>query len=193
MKEPILYRVVRPLLKGLIHVVYRPKMIGLENIPSEGAVILAGNHTHNFDCLLLIASTKRCIHFLAKDSLYKGWKKIIFKNMGIIPVNRRIHDKSVIPASEAILKKDGVIGIFPEGTFNHTEDIVMPFKIGAVKIASDMKCPIIPFAIVGEFKPFKNGLAICFGEPIFVKKDLETENKRLMNIVSNHILECKEK
>lgn len=193
MKDPKFYKFVRPLLKGFMKFVYRPKMIGLENIPEDGAVVLAGNHTNNFDCLLLIASTKRCIHFLAKDSLYQGWKKIIFKNMGIIPVNRKIHDKSVIPAAKKVLEKNSVVGIFPEGTFNRTEDIVMPFKMGAVKIASDINCPIVPFAIIGEYKPFKKGLTICFSTPLQIGENLEKENKKLMKIVSKHIIECKEK
>lgn len=192
MKEPKLYKVVRPILKVFMKIAYKPKMSGLENIPREGPVILAGNHTNNFDCLLLIASTKRCIHFLAKDSLYQGWKKVIFKHMGIIPVNRKIHDKSVIPAAEKVLKQNGIVGIFPEGTFNRTKDVVMPFKIGAVKIASDMSCPIVPFAIVGKYKPFKKGLRIFFGKPLQISHDLEYENKRLMNTVSKHIIECKE-
>ena len=75
MKDPIFYKLVRPIVKGLIYLLYRPKIIGKENIPKNGSIILAGNHTNNFDCLLLISSTKRCIHFLAKDSLYKGIKK----------------------------------------------------------------------------------------------------------------------
>ncbi len=155
--------------------------------------MLAGNHTNNFDCLLLIASTKRCIHFLAKDSLYKGWKKPIFKHMGIIPVNRKIHDKSVIPKAKEVLSTQGVVGIFPEGTFNQTDDIVMPFKIGAVKISSEIGCPIVPFAIVGKYQPFKKGLLISFGRPMDIGDDLEKENKRLMDEVSKHIIKYKEK
>ena len=49
--------------------------------------------------ILLISSTKRVIHFLAKDELMVGMKRIIFKNMGLIPVNRRIHDKKIMPGS----------------------------------------------------------------------------------------------
>jgi len=45
-------------------------------IPSKGKIILAGNHTNNFDSVLLLATTKRQIHFLAKDELTKGIKKI---------------------------------------------------------------------------------------------------------------------
>ena len=92
-KDPIFYKIVRPIITCFVKIAYRPKIIGKENIPKEGRIVIAGNHTNNFDCILLIASTKRCIHFLAKDSLYKGIKKPLFRNMGIIPVNRKIKDK----------------------------------------------------------------------------------------------------
>ena len=62
----------------------------------NGSVVLGGNHTSNLDCLLLISSTKRKIHFLAKDSLIKGKFGFIFKNMGIIPVNRSHFSRRII-------------------------------------------------------------------------------------------------
>ena len=77
--EPILYRITRPIINILFKIFFRPTYIGLENIPDKGSVVLAGNHTNNLDCILLITSTKRTIHFLAKDELLKGGKKIIFK------------------------------------------------------------------------------------------------------------------
>ena len=124
MKEPILYRIVRPIIKILFNFIFKPTYIGLENIPKEGKCILIGNHTSNLDCLLLISSTKRTIHFLAKDSLIKGFKKIFFQNMGIIPVNRKIHDKNALNSAIDILNENKVIGIFPEGTINKTKDIL---------------------------------------------------------------------
>ena len=86
MKESKLYKLLRPLIKIFTNIVYRPTYIGLENIPKNKRIIIAGNHTNNLDCILLMSSTKRCIHFLAKIELFKGFKKIIFSNMGLIPV-----------------------------------------------------------------------------------------------------------
>ncbi len=185
MKEPILYRILRPIINILIKVVFRPTYIGKEYIPKKGKIVLAGNHTNNLDCLLLISSTKRTIHFLAKDELTKGIKKILFNNMGIIPVNRRIHDKNALSKAIDTLNKDKVIGIFPEGTINKTKDIIMPFKIGAVKMANDTNTPIIPFIITGKYKIFNNKLKIEFLNPIKYKKieDLTTYNEELMNII----------
>ncbi len=193
MKEPIFYKVVRVIVKGFVTIMYRPTIIGKENIP-KGRVILAGNHTNNFDCLLLLASTKRCIHFLAKDSLYKGWKKLIFKNMAIIPVNRKIHDKSVFENANKVLNYEQVVGIFPEGTINRTDDIIMPFKIGTVKMASDTNSYVVPFIITGSYKIFNNNLKVVFEKPYKLDSaDLEKENEKLMKIVSNNIIKNRRK
>ena len=97
MKEPLFYRfIAKPLIVVLIRVFYRPKVIGIEKIPKTGRIILAGNHTNNLDSVMISAINKRVVHFLAKDSLLKGPQKIIFKHMGIIPVNRSVHDKDAL-------------------------------------------------------------------------------------------------
>ena len=189
MKDYKLYRILRPLINIIIKVVYRPTYIGLDNIPKDNKIILAGNHTNNLDCLLLISSTKRTIHFLAKDSLYKGIKKVLFKNMAIIPVNRKIHDKNALNNAIKVLNEDKVIGIFPEGTINKTKDIIMPFKIGAVKMASDTNSKLVPFIITGKYKIFNNNLKIEFLKPLSIpkEKDLTTYNKKLMNIIRENL------
>lgn len=145
MRKSWLYKILRPLIWILMRIVFRPKYIGLENLPKNGKVVVAGNHTSFLDCVLIISSTNRTVHFLAKDSLMKGkLKKWFFGNMGIIPVNRTIHDKGALHAAIEGLKAGEMIGIFPEGTINKTDDIIMPFKIGAVKMAYEADCEIVP-------------------------------------------------
>lgn len=186
LKEPILYKILRPLMKTYTKLIFHPKIVGLEFIPKTDSVILAGNHTSYNDWLPLISSTKRVVHFLAKDSLFKGIKKILFKNVGAIPVNRSIHDKNALKSAEKILQNGGVIAIFPEGTINRTKEVIMPFKIGAVKMAYDTNTPIIPFSITGKFKMFKNDLTITFYEPLKVEtKDLDEANDKLAKIIAN--------
>ena len=187
--EVALYRISRPFIRLYMFIAYRPKYVGLENIPKEGRIVLSGNHTNNLDCWLLMSCTKRTIHFLAKDSLVKGWKGLIFNNMGVIPVNRKIHDKGALINAEKALEEDKVIGIFPEGTFNHSDDVILPFKIGAVKMASETGSPIVPFVIKGEYKIFKRKIKLEFLEPINVplEKDLTSYNQELMDIVSDKL------
>ena len=188
MKEPLFYRAVRGPLTACFKAVYRPTLTGAENIPENGRVILAGNHTNYFDCLLVASTTKRCVHYLAKDELMRGPLKLIFGSLGIIPVNRRQKDKAALETAEAMLRDEKFIGIFPEGTINRTDDIIMPFKFGAVKMARDTETPIIPFVITGKYKPFKRNVKIRFFEPMTVGENLEDANNALMNTVKTEIV-----
>lgn len=188
MKEPILYRVVRGPLTAFFKAVYKPTIVGKRYIPEEGRIILAGNHTNYFDCILVASATKRCVHYLAKDELMKGPLKIVFKGLGIIPVNRRTKDKAAFESAVKTLSEEKVIGIFPEGTINRTDDIIMPFKYGAVKMSRDADCKIVPFAITGKYKPFERSIKLTFFEPIDPIENLEEANRKLMNIVSGKLI-----
>lgn len=180
--DVLLYKILRPIITILFKLLYRPKIIGRENIKKSGRLILAGNHTNNLDSALLISSTKRNIHFLAKIELFKGIKKILFANMGLIPVNRKTKDHNALESAYNYLNNDKLIGIFPEGTIGKNE--ILPFKIGAVKMAAETNCEIVPFAITGEYKLFSNNLKIVFGKPIKIKNnDLDKEIEKLRNIV----------
>lgn len=179
-------KIIRPIITVLFKTLYTPKIIGTENIPKNDGIVLAGNHTSYFDCLLLISSVKRDIHFLAKDELWKGPKKIIFSNLGLIPVNRRKKDGKSLEFAKKYLENDKVIGIFPEGTIGKNGPL--PFKIGAVKMAYDTKSKIVPFSITGKYRLFSRNLKIVFHEPInVIDSDLEKENENLRNIVMKDI------
>ena len=183
MKESILYTIVRPIVTILFKILYRPKYKGVDNIPKSGRVILASNHKNNLDPIYLLSSTKRNIHFLAKIELFRGIKKIIFNNLGLIPVDRK--NKTTHPLTDAFkyLNNDKVIGIFPEGTFNKSGNPILPFKMGAVKMAYETNTCIIPVIIKGKYKIFSNNLNIEFLKPVYIKNsDLDKENKKLESI-----------
>ena len=187
MKEPMLYKIVRPPLTFLFKAVYRPSTEGEENIPKEGKIILAGNHTHLLNCFSVAIATKRCVHFVAKAELMKGIGKYIFPGLGIIPIDRSTNGKEAILETEKYLEDGKLIAIFPEGTVNRTDDPMMPFKGGAVKIALDTGSDIVPFAITGKYKPFKKSVKIRFFEPMTIGENLEEANNNLMDIVAREI------
>lgn len=182
----LFYRFVRFTGRGIVKLVYRPKYIGRSNVPSDGPVILAGNHTNNRDALLMIGGPRRIVHTLAKKELFNNWfTKLFFKGMACIPVDRNIHDDSAKNEAVNVLKNGGCIGIFPEGTTNKTigtkdEVDLLPFKYGAASFAQKTGAYIVPFAITGKYKVFKKGIRIEYGEPYKIKsKDLDRENKIL--------------
>lgn len=185
MKEDLLYKLLRPIVKILVRVIYNPKIIGKENIPESGRIILAGNHTHYFDCLLLMSSTKRQVHFLAKKELLEGPKGLFFSQFGLIPVDRKNKDHNALSLSYDYLNNDKIIGIFPEGTIGRNG--ILPFKMGAVKMANKTNSKIIPFVITGKYKPFKNKLTIEFKKQVEISDDLEKENDKLRNIIIDTI------
>ena len=187
--KSIFYVIIKCILTPLFFLIFRPKVIGKSNIPKNGSVVLAGNHTNNLDSVMLIAVVSRQVHFLAKIELFKGIFGVIARGLGCIPVNRKIHDKDALKSAKDVLNDNKVIGIFPEGTINRTNDIIMPFKIGAVKMAKDTNSKIVPFVITGKYNIIGKGIKIEFLEAIEVNGTLDLENDKLMKIVSKKLEE----
>lgn len=168
-KIPKLYRVGRFLLGPIFKLYYHPKIIGSELIPKDGPIIIAGNHKHLYDQCSSIISTKRFITYMAKKEYFDSKKtKWFFKNTGCIPVDRTKHDDSAKESAIEVLKNGGAIGIFPEGTRNKTEQFLLPFKFGAVSMASKTDAYIVPFGITGDYKFRSKNLIIRYGKPFKV-------------------------
>ena len=173
---------MRPYFK----LVYNPKIIGGENIPAEGPIIIAGNHIHILDQCHAINSTKRAINFMAKREYFEGKMTWFFKFTGCIPVNRTGTDLEAIKAGLSVLKKGGAIGIFPEGTRNKTDAFIQPFKAGAVAMAKKTGAYIVPFGITGDYKFRSKNLVARFGEPFKVgDMTIEEANDKLFNTVKS--------
>jgi len=177
------YKFIRPIVKFLVKFLFRVEVVGLDNIPNSGGVVLAGNHTRWLDPIMLVGVCNRQVHFLAKDSLFKGLVGVVVKGMGAIPVNRRIHDKNALKEAEKRLNNNIVVGVFPEGTINRTSEIIMPFKIGAVKMSYDTSSYLVPFVITGKYKLFRKSIKVEFLNKRKISEDLTLENKKLENTI----------
>lgn len=189
-KESLFYIIIRPIITFIFKILYNPKIIGKENIPKTGRIVIAGNHTHIFDCILLMSSTKREIHFLAKKELFQGLKKIIFNNLGLIPVDRQNKSPKSLTSAIEYLNDDKVIGIFPEGTTIKKKGELLPFKYGAVSMAKKTNSSIVPFAITGKYKLRSKDLTIRYDKSIKITdNNLEKENNKLYNKVNSLIEE----
>jgi len=154
----------------LLRTVYRFRVIGHENI-NEGAGIFCINHSSLMDPIFLgVALDKNIqIHFIAKIELFKtpvvSW---LVRGLGAISVDRSKADIGTIKECLNYLKKGSKIGIFPEGTRAH-EDNVESAKQGAIKIAERAKVPIIPVYLPRRKKLFSK-LFIVIGKPYIIEK-----------------------
>ena len=181
-----LYKLAKMIYSTLLKILYRPEAHGIENIPKEGPVIFAGNHRHAFDPIVVMTYTDRTVHYMAKESLFKGLHGKIFESIGLIKVYRTKSNPAAVIEAEQILKQGGTIGIFPEGTRNRTNEELLKFRHGAVAIAKQANAPIIPFAIKGEYKLFRKGLIIEFGKPVDVTN---TKTEEANDFIRNEVLE----
>lgn len=183
-----LYHILRFLFKPLFLLLYRPKIIGRENIPIEESLIIASNHKHAMDPLMIILATKRTIHYLAKIELFKGPLKLFFNAVGTLPVDRKNRNPDTVSKAEEMLKNGGAIGIFPEGTRNKTNDDLLPFKKGAVVFAKNTDSKIVPVYIKDDYKLFRKSVKVIIGKPYKVKGNIEDE----IEVLKAKMLELKE-
>lgn len=116
------YKILKPILSLFYKFWYNPKIIGKENIPKEGSIILVGNHIHIMDQCNIIISTKRAIHFMAKKEYFEGKYACFFKSVGCIPVDRSIKDSNATSVAIEVLENNQALGLFPEGTRNSLKE-----------------------------------------------------------------------
>ena len=189
-KNPFCYKLFKLILGPIFKFYYNPKVIGKENIPKTGSIIVAGNHIHIMDQCVPILSTKRVINYMAKKEYFDN-KKVawFFKSAGCISVDRSKKDENAVSSALDVLNNGGAIGLFPEGTRNKTKDLLLPFKFGAVSMASKTDSYLVPFGISGEYKFRSKNLVVRFGKPFKVKDgDLESANKKLEKEIRKLIL-----
>jgi len=181
-----LYKIAKAIYSKLLKILYNPTTKGTKNIPEKGPIIIVGNHKHAFDPIMVMSNTNRTIHYMAKESLFKGINGKILESIGTIKIHRNKSNPIAIKEAEEILKQGGAVGIFPEGTRNRTNQELLKFRHGAVEIAKKTNTPIIPFAIKGDYKLFKKGLSIEFGKPIKISHmEVEEANNYIRNEVLN--------
>ena len=174
------YRFFKAILVPIFKFWYRPTIIGKENIPEEGAILIVGNHKHVYDQCLTIVATKRVIHYMAKREYFDSKMAWFFKATGCISVDRSKKDNEAVNKAIDILNQGGAIGLFPEGTRNKTDKLLLPFKYGTVSMAQKTNATIVPFGITGDYKFRSKNLKIMYGEPFKIEDmSLEEANQKL--------------
>ena len=186
----IIYKILRPIFTAIFKLYYNPTIINKEYIPKNGNAVIAGNHKHALDPIFVDVSTKRVVHTLAKKDLHDGKFGFFFRAVGTIPVDLNAkHNKQALTSAIRYLNKGALINVSPEAKRNYTNEILLPFKIGAVVMAQRTNCNIIPYAITGDYKFRSKSLKITFGKPLDVSKlTVEEANELLYEKIKELLL-----
>ena len=184
----------RGLIKPFFWLFCRLQFKGRENVPAEGAYILASNHREATDPIYLGIGLKRQVLFMAKAELFEkkfvGW---FLGHLGAFPVERgKSAARGAIKHFETVVKEGNLMGIFIEGTRSKTDEFLPP-KNGVSLIAFDTKTPVIPVCIskIGKHR------VIHYGEPLSLsdmgfEKGGAKEFRNASRVIMDHIKALRE-
>jgi len=141
---------MRPIIGLGSRVFWRLEHKGIENIPTEGGLIIAANHQSYGDPFWLAVPIKRPIRFLAWSEAF-SWPVVgkAIRLLGAWPLNVQASDPAAIRRSLTWLRDSGVVVIFPEGGRGLPDGSMIRMKGGAVRMALDADVPILPVTIRG--------------------------------------------
>jgi 1-acyl-sn-glycerol-3-phosphate acyltransferase len=159
------YVFARSVAAGFLKSLYRFEVVGVENIPKEGGVLICSNHINNFDPPVVGMKIPRVVYFMAKEELFSIpiFGKII-KMCKAFPVKRGMSDREALRKGLNVLKEGNVLGLFPEGTRSKTGELGKGLA-GAGFFASRSNAMVVPCAIIGPYKIFHK-IKVVYGKPI---------------------------
>lgn len=179
----MLYELLHPIVTPLATAIWRPEVVGTDNVPMTGGVILASNHLSFVDSVVIPLTAPRQVAFLAKAEYFtgtglRGWvSREWFTGVGSIPVNRddaRAAQES-LDLALAHIQGGGAFGIYPEGTRSRDGRLYRG-RTGVAWLALQSGCPVVPVALtgtdqiqpVGSRLPRRAKVRVEFGRPIEV-------------------------
>jgi acyl-[acyl-carrier-protein]-phospholipid O-acyltransferase/long-chain-fatty-acid--[acyl-carrier-protein] ligase len=163
MLSDVLFRLFVVLLTRLC---YRIKIVGIENVPSTGGVLLVCNHTSWVDSLLVASTQQRRIRFVIERQFYNiWWLKPICKLMRAVPISADDPPKKIIAAlkeARSAMDEGFIVCIFAEGAITRT-GMLQQFKGGFERITKGTEYEIIPAYIGGAWGSI---FSYCYGKPL---------------------------
>jgi 1-acyl-sn-glycerol-3-phosphate acyltransferase len=144
------YELTRVITSLYAYTLLRARAISVENVPGNGAVILAPNHLSFMDHFLMGCYIRRKIRFMAKSQLFKGPMQFIYTHGGVFPVRRGARDEETFTTAETILANGGAVAMYCEGGRSRTGKVGEQAKRGIGRLALESGAPVVPIAIHGS-------------------------------------------
>ncbi|ASY13929.1 1-acyl-sn-glycerol-3-phosphate acyltransferase [Candidatus Nanopelagicus hibericus] len=181
---------------------FRPKVTGLRNVPTNGAAIIASNHLSFSDSIFMPVVVPRNVTFLAKSEYFTSpglagfIKKLTFIALGQVPIDRSGGKRSeaALLTGLRLLKEGRCIGIYPEGT-RSPDGRLYKGRTGIARLAIESGAPIIPVAMfntaeiqpTGQVVPKVRRVEMVFGEAIYL--DGDSTDQVLLRTLTNQLME----
>jgi 1-acyl-sn-glycerol-3-phosphate acyltransferase len=175
------YGVSRVVAGPFLHLLWRPKAIGLENVPASGGAILASNHLSLLDSIFLPLMVPRPVTFAAKSEYFTGTKLTDRVTAAYLRGTKQLSvDRTGVRAGQdmlesalALLRRGALFGIYPEGT-RSPDGRLYRGRTGVGWLALHSGLPVIPVAMAGTARvlppghtiPRLSSITITFGKPM---------------------------
>lgn len=173
-------------------------VIGLDKVPTDKPVLYVSNHRSYFDIVVSYSVVPTLTSFISKQEISKmpfvrQWMHFM-KCLFLVRNDVKKDMKTILKGIEQV--KDGYsIFIMPEGTRNHTDEL-LPFHEGSFKFAQKTGCPIIPVSITNTDNAFENSfpfvkktdVTIMFGDPIYLDQ-LSPEDKKFVGSYARKVIQ----
>jgi 1-acyl-sn-glycerol-3-phosphate acyltransferase len=191
------YRLGRLLSKIFLPTFGTLTVVGRQNLPKTGPVLIAVNHQNDADPAVLVYAIDRPIWFMAKRGLFAGPIAAYFlRRVHVFPVDRDGRDIDALLWAQATLDKERALVIFPEGT-RSPGGLMEPTTDGTAYIALRSGVPIVPVGITGTenirgmfWTPvhFKK-LHVTIGEPFTLPPVQGRIDRRLLHEITHQVME----
>ena len=183
------HRIFQPILAFILKAFFRLynhwQVIGRENIPRTGGVLIAANHSSYIDPPLgwsAIYGTRR-MWGVARADLWKGgFMTFLMDSFDSIPVRRGTADRAMLRRVLELLTDEKVVGIFPEGTRTYDGKLNLA-QPGIALMIQKTGVPVVPAAFMGAYEMLPRGakklrrasIKVIFGEPLHFDKSASRE------------------
>lgn len=198
------YRVLRLILSLLAYVLLRPQVTGRNNIPRNGAVILASNHLSFIDSVAIPVAAPRPVHFLAKSSYFEGkglggWlTREFFLAIGASPVRRGAGQAALdaLDQQRRILDEGLAVALYPEGT-RSLDGRLYKGRTGVAFLALQTGAPVVPVGLVGtdkvmpvgaKFPSLRERVTVRFGMPLELSHHGPANSGRARRLATDDIM-----
>ncbi len=168
---PGLYRFLRATLPTIVMPYFRVTIEGLENVPTSGPAVIAGNHLSFIDSFVLALSLPRPLYYLGKSDYWESARtRWLVAGAGVVPVYRDGggRGEGSLNAGVRLLERGDLLGIYPEGT-RSPDGRLYRGKTGPVRMAIEAGAPVVPFGIQGSDRAMPQDRRVIRREPITLR------------------------